>query len=395
MDRSNVEEVVKRGDSDAVVAAAIEAVPFAMVLTDPRQDDNPITYVNTAFEDITLYSRSFAVGRNCRFLQGDATDGGQVDAIRDAVATGRDVTVDVVNYKADGTRFLNRLLISPICDDDDAVIAYVGIQREMDGPIHDEDRVFQAAAARPVEDTMLLEVQHRVKNHLAMLVSLIRMQAANDVSRQSFEALSHRVRSLALLYDELSVGGVGRSGDETVAAGAYLGRICTSLAAIEGRGSIRVNVDCDEMALPVDLTGRLGLLLTEFLTNALEHAFDGRDRGVIRVRFERLSAGGARLTIEDDGVGLPEGSNWPWDAQARPAGTGSDEDAGDDDAGDGSAAGDALSSGLGGSLVLSLARSMEAEIAVRSGASGTIVTIDVPRVGDGVGDGAAAGDGPA
>ena len=88
MDTSNVEDVVRRGGSDAVVAAAIEAVPFAMVLTDPRQDDNPITYVNTAFEDITLYSRSFAVGRNCRFLQGDATDEGQVDAIRGAVAEG-------------------------------------------------------------------------------------------------------------------------------------------------------------------------------------------------------------------------------------------------------------------------------------------------------------------
>ena len=74
MTRSNVEEVVAQGESDEVVAAAIEAVPMAMVLTDPRQDDNPITYVNGAFEEITLYSRKFAVGRNCRFLQGARTD---------------------------------------------------------------------------------------------------------------------------------------------------------------------------------------------------------------------------------------------------------------------------------------------------------------------------------
>ena len=66
-------EKARRGDEEAM-HEAIDAVPLAMVLTDPRQDDNPITYVNQAFERVTLYSRRFAVGRNCRFLQGEDID---------------------------------------------------------------------------------------------------------------------------------------------------------------------------------------------------------------------------------------------------------------------------------------------------------------------------------
>jgi two-component sensor histidine kinase len=209
---------------------------------------------------------------------------------------------------------------------------------------------------------MLAEVQHRVKNHLAMLVGLIRMQAKKEITRQSFEALSHRVRGLALLYDELSGSGLARSGDETVAAGAYLSRICTSLAAIEGRGSIRVNVECDEVELPVDLAARLGLLVTEFVTNALQHAFEGRDRGAVHVRARLPAGGGVRVIVEDDGRGLPEGSNWPWSSDpVAPREERSLE-----------------SSGMGGNIIVSLAGSMEVDIAVNSGEMGTVVTISVP-----------------
>jgi PAS domain S-box-containing protein len=131
MDTSNVAEVVARGGNDAVIGPAMEAVPLAMVLTDPRLDDNPITYVNTAFETITLYSRAFAVGRNCRFLQGEKTDPEKVRPISDAIAAGEDISLDIVNYKADGSPFMNRLMISAVRDDDGEIIAQVGIQKEL------------------------------------------------------------------------------------------------------------------------------------------------------------------------------------------------------------------------------------------------------------------------
>ena len=366
MSESNVARVVALGKSDGVIGSAMEAVPLAMVLTDPSEEDNPISYVNQAFEVITLYSRNFAVGRNCRFLQGERTDPDDVARLRAGIEAGDDVNIDILNYKADGTEFMNRLMVSPIRDEGGKLIAFLGVQREIGSKDRGRDASSRSAALRPIEDTMLAEVQHRVKNHLAMLVSLIRMQAAKEVSRKSFEALSHRVRSLALLYDELSGSGLATRSDETVPVGAYLSRIAASLAAIDGRGSIRVNVECEEMELPVDLAARFGLLITEFVTNALEHAFEEREQGVVRVRFQRLTRGGARVIVEDDGRGLPEGSDWP--------GTIGQDGIADDRK--------AFSSGMGGSIVASLAQSMDARLEVRSSSTGTIVTLDVPMKDD-------------
>jgi PAS domain S-box-containing protein len=362
MDSSNVSQVVARDRGDEIVVPALEASPLSIVLTDPRQDDNPITYVNAGFETVTLYSRAFALGRNCRFLQGEKTDRAQIKRIADAIREEREISLDIVNYKADGSEFVNRLMIAPLWGEGDEVIAFVGIQKELDARERQQAR--DGATARlqkPPEDTMLAEVQHRVKNHLAMLVGMIRMQAEREVTRQSFEALSHRVRGLALLYDELSGSRLARRSDDTVAAGAYLSRICNSLAAIEGRSSIRVNVDCDDIDMPVDLAARLGLLVTEFVTNALQHAFEGRDRGAIHVKASRLPTGGVRVVVADDGRGLPEGSNWPWSS-----GTVEGKD------------GLLTSSGLGGTIIVTLAESMDADISVAPGETGTVVTITLP-----------------
>ena len=365
-----LQEKAKQGDKEAL-HEAIDAVPLAMVLTDPRQDDNPITYVNEAFERVTLYSRRFAVGRNCRFLQGEDTTEKSIDEIRRGLKDETDITVDVINYKADGTPFRNRLLISPIRDEADELIAFLGVQRELPRGVGDTIIDSRAAADRPLQDVMLAEVQHRVKNHLTMIVSMIRLQAEEQVTKKSFEALSHRIESLALLYDELSGSGLGGRNAETVPAGAYLSRLCSTLNALDGRGSVRVNVDCEDIDLPVDLTASLGLLATELITNALEHAFGGRDGGAVRVRFHRRSDDGWRLVVEDDGVGLPDGSTWPWEGDDHVAAS---AQAVSREIGKG------RRSGLGGMIVTSLARSIGGELEVHSGRGGTTVRIDVlPR----------------
>jgi len=77
--------------------AGFSRLRISMVLSDPRQDDNPIIYVNDAFERMTGYSASEVIGRNCRFLQGEKTDKRDVDRIRHAIATQSEVSVDILN----------------------------------------------------------------------------------------------------------------------------------------------------------------------------------------------------------------------------------------------------------------------------------------------------------
>jgi len=88
-----------------------------MLITDPRQPDNPIVFVNNAFGRLTGYSREETLGHNCRFLQGPGTNAEDVARVRDAIERRVPIEIDLLNYRRDGSTFWNRLLISPVFDD--------------------------------------------------------------------------------------------------------------------------------------------------------------------------------------------------------------------------------------------------------------------------------------
>ena len=98
------------------------------LLTDPRLDDHPIVYVNEPFLEMTGYSADEVLGRNCRFLQGEDTDEAAIDELRSAIADERPVTVELVNYRKDGTPFWNQVHISPVRDGDGRLVHFVGVQ---------------------------------------------------------------------------------------------------------------------------------------------------------------------------------------------------------------------------------------------------------------------------
>ena len=108
-------------DGSDPFAAAVRATRMPMVISDPRQADNPLVYVNDAFCQLTGYSREEAVGRNCRFLQGPNTDPATVATVRSAVDDGHSIEIDLYNYRKNGTGFWNRLLIAPVADADGSV----------------------------------------------------------------------------------------------------------------------------------------------------------------------------------------------------------------------------------------------------------------------------------
>ncbi len=110
---------------------AIQAVSQGIVITDPNQPDNPIVYVSTGFERTTGYSRVEALGRNCRFLQGEDTDQRDVQELREAVAAARPCSVEILNYRKDGSHFWNHLTISPVLDPDGRLTHFVGVQNDV------------------------------------------------------------------------------------------------------------------------------------------------------------------------------------------------------------------------------------------------------------------------
>ncbi len=110
---------------------ALAVTAEGITISDNTQPDNPIVYANRGFERLTGYAREEVLGKNCRFLQGEDTAPEAVEEIRDAIKEERSCSVEILNYRKDGTPFWNLLSITPISDKNDNVINYLGIQSDI------------------------------------------------------------------------------------------------------------------------------------------------------------------------------------------------------------------------------------------------------------------------
>ena len=120
-----------RTTGDDAVIASIHLSPFAAVVSDPHLPDNPIVAANAAFCALTGYAAPEIVGRNCKFLAGDATEPWLTERIGDGVRRRRPVLVELLNYKRDRTVFRNAVLVAPIFDEGGALRYFLGSQVEL------------------------------------------------------------------------------------------------------------------------------------------------------------------------------------------------------------------------------------------------------------------------
>eukprot|EP00243_Klebsormidium_subtile_P001122 TRINITY_DN11902_c0_g3_i2.p1 TRINITY_DN11902_c0_g3~~TRINITY_DN11902_c0_g3_i2.p1 ORF type:complete len:256 (-),score=52.89 TRINITY_DN11902_c0_g3_i2:83-850(-) len=112
----------------AMIENLLHLSPYAMCITDMQREDEPIVYANECFCTWTEYPEDFIVGRNCRFLQGPATDRAVVVAMRDAINSGSEFRGMVTNYSRTGTLIYNNLVMTPVKNRDGTVTHYTGIQ---------------------------------------------------------------------------------------------------------------------------------------------------------------------------------------------------------------------------------------------------------------------------
>lgn len=301
-------EIVERWVTDeSIDRYSLEQLPVSITVADPRQPDMPLVFVNAAFEQTTGYSSDEVIGRNCRFLQGEKTDKASVAAIRSAIEEGRSIEITLLNYRKDGSTFWNDLHLAPLRNASHEIVYLVGIQKPVGDPNESANTLVAA-------DLKLQEIQHRVKNHLAMVVSLIRMHAHSAPPELGgrFDSLSQRVESLQLLYEQLTEKSSRRHvSDNRIQLDNYLARIVKATVELDPDRRIKAVTDVEKVFVSVDLATHLGMLVSEIVTNALQHAFKGRDSGLIGLRVMKSEDGAVHISVSDNGVGLPADVQWP------------------------------------------------------------------------------------
>ena len=159
------------------------------------------------------------------------------------------------------------------------------------------------------KDTLLRELQHRVKNNLQMITALIRLEARgmpDDTSALPFQRLAGRISALALLYQSLSEDGQS----EIVDLGSYLTQVASAVMAAHAVEGIRLNLQVDSWPVSINVAMPTGLVVNEVMINALKYAFEGREQGTITLQ-SLVDDNGCQVMISDDGVGMADGAIWP------------------------------------------------------------------------------------
>ncbi|KQP52602.1 hypothetical protein ASG59_02710 [Methylobacterium sp. Leaf466] len=287
-------------------AEAMRASSIAMVMTDPTLPDHPIVFANDAFLRLTGYSLLEVMGRNCRFLQGPDSDAAAIADIRRAIAAGVDLTVELVNYRKDGSAFHNALSLSPVRGKSGEVRYFFATQVDVTDQHRQTDELRHAnlalAAALETATTLVHEIDHRVKNNLQMVSAMILLQSLDRSDlrlRDSLLDTLSRVEALSTVHHRLH-----RSGDVSrFDVADYVRDLLDDLVGATGRTDIRVRLDLMPVLVQAGKSAALALLFNELFTNALKHAFPPGTPGTLAVSIAR-EATCIVAVIEDDGVGV-------------------------------------------------------------------------------------------
>lgn len=297
--------------SEDPFAAAFKATRMPMIITDPKQQDNPIIFCNAAFERLTGYGNAELIGQNCRLLQGPDTDPAAVAQMRSAIEAQQDVAVDVLNYRKDGNSFWNAVFISPVRNDRGEVTYFFASQldftnvksREADlaaarHKAEEEVAMHTANLQTALEARSLLvhEVDHRVKNNLLTMASIVKMQAritADPTQKRTLMSVLNRIEALSTVQRKLFTLDDVSSFDIS----EFTRELVTDLVDATGRSDIRLTLDLSPLLVPAVKATPLSLIVNELVGDAVRRGLhDGG--GDIHVEVRRLN-GRFLIRVED------------------------------------------------------------------------------------------------
>ena len=313
----------------------LDKAPFGVLIADPNQPDMPVIYANEAFSVITGYGAEEVIGRNCRFLQGPDTSEQALADIRRALNAKKGVDVELANYRRDGRRFCNRLMLFPCFNRDSELISWVGcIYDVTEFKLATEEKNRLAAE---LQESLKLEslgltiagIAHDLNtpigialtasSHLGKTIQQMQRQAAEGpapaetVERwsASLERASHLVQTNLGKAADLVRSFKQTTADATrvewrpVPLKGFLESLLVSVSPLMRRAQCEVRLSCPEAMVLFTEPGSLSQVITNLAVNASVHAFEGRDDRRIDIS---VLPGDDHVVIEvaDNGNGMPQ-----------------------------------------------------------------------------------------
>ncbi|MGL5839074.1 MAG: histidine kinase famiy protein [Sphingorhabdus sp.] len=318
--RTGVTIASSRADND-IFFAAVEATRMPMIVTDPNQPDNPIVFCNPAFCQMTGYSFEDIKGRNCRFLQGPDTDQDVIADLRQSIEARREIAVEILNYRKNGSAFWNALFMSPVFDKDGRLVYYFGSQLDVSRRRDAEEGLRQAQKMEALGQ-LTGGIAHDFNNLLQVVLGYIDGMRAKpddpDYVRRAIDAVASAAeRGATLTQQLLAFARKQRLDGRTTNMNVLVeGLIPLIERTVGGAIAIETKFDCELCNIKVDAT-QAELAILNILINARD-AMPENGRITIETSnrtiededhalFDGLKPGRyVVLAITDTGTGIPQ-----------------------------------------------------------------------------------------
>jgi PAS domain S-box-containing protein len=283
---------------------------YGIFMLDP---DGCFATWNRGAQRIYGYEPSDLLGKHfSTFWTEDERERGRPQAELDNARRAGRCVHEAWRVRKDGSRFWVNATITAMYAPDGSFEGFSGVTRDVTMlREHEEElRAKQLALAQSLKEreVLLQEIHHRVKNNLQVISSLINMQARRlerGAARDALEECQTRVLAIALIHEKLY-----ESKDYSeVRFAEYARSLAGTVFHATGVSpdGITLLLSIDDLALKIDRAIPCGLIINELITNALKHAFRDRRNGTIWVGLTSADPGRLRLTVRDDGFGLPAG----------------------------------------------------------------------------------------
>jgi PAS domain S-box-containing protein len=300
-----------------VFFAAIEMTRMPIILTDPRQADNPIVFANNAFLDLTGYDLEEVLGRNCRLLQGAQTDRAVVDQLRTAIAERRAVSVELLNYRRDGSPFWNGVFIGPVYDEAGELLFFFASQLDVSPRREAEAHALQSQKMEAIGQ-LTAGLAHDFNNLLQVVHGSLELMAAKREDERAFKryheaAMTAAQRGTKLTAQLLSFARRSRLEPRRIEISSLISSVVELLESTVGsRAELQLNLRRRLPDIEVDPV-HLETALINIVTNARD-AIDAGGTITIATSLRAVSADEVPgldagdhvlLEVSDDGHGMP------------------------------------------------------------------------------------------
>lgn len=298
---------------------AIESTSNGIIISDAGRDDHPITYANPGFLKLTGYERDEVVGRNCRFLQGEATAPEHVAELREAIDNGQPCRVAIRNYRKDGSAFWNDLQVTPVHDAQDRLVNFVGVQNDITDRIEVQKALERAnrevKAISDAKSSFMANMSHELRTPMTAVLGFADMLIDDLCEEELLEKVYTIKRNgeylLALLNDILDLSKIEAGQMEIQREELSIRHVVSDIESLMEVRATEEGIPLEfvwQPDAPATVTAdqtRMRQVIVNLVGNALKFTDEGQVRVVIGTNGE-ASPPELAIAVHDTGIGIHE-----------------------------------------------------------------------------------------